>query len=160
MCHLNLGNPKDVQERHITNQRWSSLRGDDCWGSLSVNAVASLNVISRGWHRAGLPFFQRNMTVISIINRNYSENPSLVSVKPRNKLRQHCWTLHAVEAASHPVISQNQQKFIGESIARISKAQKQTSTTLLGPACSGSRFTSCNITESAEIYRRIHRSYQ
>ncbi|KAG8309010.1 hypothetical protein J6590_096239 [Homalodisca vitripennis] len=70
MCHLNLGNLMDVQERHITNRRQCrdiGVQGQFDRSSLlremtvGVGGVGSLSI--RGWFRAGLPFFRGDMTL-------------------------------------------------------------------------------------------------
>ncbi|KAG8252205.1 hypothetical protein J6590_063558 [Homalodisca vitripennis] len=84
MCHLNLGNLMDVQERHITNRKFqdsgvhgqfdrSSLLWEMTVGvggvcSLSSEVLASLNKVVPPlayfnwicWFRAGLPFLGRH----------------------------------------------------------------------------------------------------
>ncbi|KAG8312730.1 hypothetical protein J6590_018370 [Homalodisca vitripennis] len=47
MCHLNLGNLIDVQERQITNRKYRN------------------SGMQRGWFRAGFPFFRVHMTEIN-----------------------------------------------------------------------------------------------
>ncbi|KAG8262386.1 hypothetical protein J6590_053023 [Homalodisca vitripennis] len=76
MCNLNLGNLVDAQERHITNVNVEilgfmsdSIVGGVC--SPTSEVLASLNkgvpppayFDWRGWFRAGLPFFRRDMTL-------------------------------------------------------------------------------------------------
>ncbi|KAG8330216.1 PRP40 pre-mRNA processing factor 40, variant 2 [Homalodisca vitripennis] len=73
LCHLNLGNLMDVQERNITNRKCqdSECKGNSIVGgvcSLTSEVLASLNKAPacfdwRGRFRAGLPFFRGDMTL-------------------------------------------------------------------------------------------------
>ncbi|KAG8301206.1 hypothetical protein J6590_058201 [Homalodisca vitripennis] len=84
MCHFNLGKLMDVQERHITNRLCrdsgvhgqfdrSSLLWEMTVGVYSLTSEVLGNLTKgmpppayfdwRGWFRAGLPFFQGDMTL-------------------------------------------------------------------------------------------------
>ncbi|KAG8267758.1 hypothetical protein J6590_043838 [Homalodisca vitripennis] len=87
ICHYNLGNLMDVQERHITNRKcrdsgvhgqfdrssllWEMTVGVGGVCSLTSEVLAYLNkgitppayFNWRGWFRAGLPFFRGDMTL-------------------------------------------------------------------------------------------------
>ncbi|KAG8269688.1 hypothetical protein J6590_102219, partial [Homalodisca vitripennis] len=56
MCHLNLGNPMDVQERHITNRKFGGANYVLRAVNKGVPRPACFDW--RGCYRAGFPFFQ------------------------------------------------------------------------------------------------------
>ncbi|KAG8262728.1 hypothetical protein J6590_048242 [Homalodisca vitripennis] len=83
MCHFNLGNLMDVQERHITNRicrdfgvQWEMTVGIGGVCSLTSEVLANLTKGMpppayfdwRGWFRAGLRFFQGDMRCSTLMD--------------------------------------------------------------------------------------------
>ncbi|KAG8280065.1 hypothetical protein J6590_090539 [Homalodisca vitripennis] len=99
MCHFNLGNLMDVQERHITNRIYrdsgvhgqfdrSSLLWEMTVGVGGVHFLTSEVLANltkgmpshayfdwKGWFRAGLPFFQRRPLLPNLTHPEYPVTP-------------------------------------------------------------------------------------